>query len=256
MLDVERLKRVTLSLPDVGLRVAWLRDALSGLDEWDAACLLNGLCEESERCEPEARAALLPLVLYFVSVGECELVERLRELAERRALLSLLRLLGSASSVASTATANTRPVPDYGTGRELTVGERRTLARRPSRKLFDKLLADPHPLVIRQVLENPYLTEDDVVRLAARRPARLDALNALAETQYWLRRPRVRLAIVLNPGSPLTISRPLLTLCTRSELVEVLRGVDAPIALLGTARELLERRPPLREVDARDVTWQ
>src|SRR2546430_7350917 len=34
------------------------------------------------------------------------------------------------------------------TGRALTLGERRALARKPSRAAFDKLLRDPHPLVI------------------------------------------------------------------------------------------------------------
>jgi hypothetical protein len=38
---------------------------------------------------------------------------------------------------------------------------------------------------------------------------------------------------------------PLLAVCTRPELLEVLHGVDTPLVLRGTARELLDRSPPL-----------
>src|SRR6185369_16178692 len=144
------------------------------------------------------------------------------------------------------------PVPDYGRGRDLTVGERRSLARAPTRRAFDKLLSDPHPLVIRQLLDNPRLTEDDVVRIAARRPVRPEAVTAIARAERWLKRPRVRLSILLNPGSPPSVAMPLLAACTRSELVEILHGADTSKVLRGTARELLARRPPLEQSDKAD----
>jgi hypothetical protein len=137
------------------------------------------------------------------------------------------------------------PVPDYGAGRELTVGERRSLARSNNRRVLEKLLRDPHPLVLRQLLGNPRLTEDDVVRLAARRPLHSTIAPTLAECPRWLRRPRVRLTLLLNPGTPEPISMPLLAVCTRPELLEVVHGVDAPLTLRGAAQELLDRSPPL-----------
>ena len=148
------------------------------------------------------------------------------------------------------------PVPDYGTGRELAVGERRSLARRPNRHSFEKLLADPHPLVVRQLLQNPKLTEDDVVYLATRRPARLVAIREIVSTPRWLSQPRVRLAILLNPGSPSSMTMPLLVLCTRQELSELTQATDASLVLRVTARELLERRPPLSPVDPAGSTLQ
>jgi hypothetical protein len=39
---------------------------------------------------------------------------------------------------------------------------------------------------------------------------------------------------------------PLLAVCTRGELVEVLHSADSSGVLRSTARELLEKRPPLR----------
>ena len=99
--------------------------------------------------------------------------------------------------------------------------------------------------MLRQLLGNPRITEDDVVRLAARRPLHGAIASALSESPRWLRRPRVRLTLLLNPGTPESVSMPLLSVCTRCELVEVVHGGDTPLSLRGSARELLERSPPL-----------
>lgn len=243
---VNRLRKVLLSLPDVTLRVSWLRAHLAELRDTEAADLLSSLCEDGERADPDSREALLVVAMLLAQSGDSPFVERLRQHAEERRLLSLARLLRRGAEGAGSAHAKTEPpVPDYGTGRELTVGERRSLARSPNRKVLEKLLRDPHPLVLRQLLGNPRLTEDDVVRIAARRPLHLSVVEALADSPRWLRRPRVRLTLLLNPGTPEPVSMPLLAVCTRCELLEVVHGVDAPLSLRGSARELLERSPPL-----------
>lgn len=244
-----RLRRVLLSLPDVTLRVGWLRAHLAELREGEAAEQLASLCEDGERADPEAREALLIVAMLLAAEGDSALVARLREHAEQRRLLSLLRLLRrSGDAPSSGRTRSEPPVPDYGVGRELTVGERRSLARSPQRRVIEKLLRDPHPLVLRQLLVNPRLTEDDVVRLAARRPLHVSIVETLVESPRWLHRPRVRFTLLLNPGTPEAVSKPLLAVCTRRELLDVVHGVDAPLALRGAARELLERSPPLPQV--------
>jgi hypothetical protein len=244
---------VVLGLPEIGLRLEWLRECLSFGPPREIAEELERVCEASERSDPAARETVLALALLFARSSEESFVTRLRAQAETLHLLSLGRLLRRAPvPPRSVPPPETAPIPDYGRGRELTVGERRSLARAPTRRTFDKLLSDPHPLVIRQLLENPRLTEDDVVRIAARRPVRPEAVQAIARSERWLKRPRVRLAILLNPGSPPSVAMPLLAACTRSELLEIVHGVDTSKVLRATARELLARRPPLEQSDAAD----
>jgi len=255
--DPERVQRVILGLPEVGLRIEWLRDYLTSVPCERTALELDRVCEASERSDPLARETVLALALLFARFGDQGFVERLRERAQRQHLLSLGRLLRRAPApLRSVPPPEEAPVPDYGNGRELTVGERRSLARMPSRTAFDKLLSDPHPLVIRQLLENPRLTEDDVVRIASRRPVRPEAVTALARSERWLKRPRVRLTILLNPGSPPEIAMPLLAACTRSELIEIVHGTDTNKVLRATATELLARRPPLGLPDKADHVLQ
>jgi hypothetical protein len=129
----------------------------------------------------------------------------------------------------------------------LTLGERRALARQPSRKAFDKLLSDPLPMVVKNLLENPRLTEDDVLRMAARRPAYPQVIGEVARHPTWSQRARVRMAIVQNPGTPPELSVPLVRLLIRPELMQVVSAPDVPAVVRAAASELLERRPPVPE---------
>src|SRR5262249_28348640 len=137
-------------------------------------------------------------------------------------------------------------VPDYGAGRALTLGERRALARRPSRAGFEKLFADPHPMVIRLLLDNPRVTEDDVIRLSSRRPVRSEILAEVIRHGRWSHRVRVRRTLVLNPDAPPELVIPLLGLLTRPELRQVAASTELSALVRATAREFFVRRPPLR----------
>lgn len=245
-MDASRLKRVMLSLPDAALRIAWLESELEGLGSAASAELLNEVMEQNEAADPGAREALLTICLMLVRPHNRDVVEALRREATARGLFSLERLTRPAPppSIHAPSIEELR-VPDYGTGRELSLGERKSLARRPDRRAFEKLCLDPHPLVIRQLLENPKMVEDDAIRIATLRPARPAALRELAQSPKWLSRPRVRMAILLNPGSPCELAIPLVGLCTREELRDVLKSTETSIVLRAVAQELLARRPPM-----------
>jgi hypothetical protein len=243
----ERLKRVLLSLGEPGLRLGWLTAELGHMPRREAATLLNAVLEESEAAEPDAREVLLTIALLLVHPEQAELVDALRAEASENQLFGLSRALrrGPPPSIHAPPPEEQR-IPDYGVGRELTLGERKSLARRPDRRSFDKLVLDPHPHVIRQLLENPKMIEDDAIRLATIRPARADVIRELARSHRWLSRPRVRMAILLNPGSPAEVAMPLLGLCNREELRDVLRSTETSLVLRSTAQELLVRKPPMR----------
>jgi hypothetical protein len=233
--------RVLLALPDAGHRTAWARAELTGLDRADAARLLDAICRRSSLSDPSAREAMIVVAGVIAGFGDCQWLAELRRVAEAEGLAALARLLGPELPVApDQPEPETLPVPDYGQGRELTLGERRSLARRPTRAALDRLLGDPHPLVIRQLLENPKLTEDDVVRLATRRPAQATTLRELANSPKWLCRGRVRMSILLNPGSSPALTYPLLGVCSRTELREITRSAHVSSELRQTAAEYLE----------------
>jgi hypothetical protein len=239
---------------DGGLRVGYLRSELLAQPLPLVAEALDEVCAAAEQAEPDARELLVAVVDLVTDENHAGLAQQLREQAAGAAHLALARLLrrplATPSRPAPPPSAEAR-IPDYGTGRTLTLGERKSLARSPTRKSMDKLFADPHPMVIRTLLANPKVVEDDVVRLAARRPVEPEVLAEVARSPRWSHRVRVRMAIVLNPDTPLEFSIPLLALLVRGELELVATASPLAPTLRAAARDLLARRPPLRASEAK-----
>src|SRR5205823_4903186 len=86
--------------------------------------------------------------------------------------------------------------------------------------------------------------EDDVLRLAAKRPCRSDVLAEIARSVRWIHRGRVRLAVMLNPDTPLEIAAPIAGLLMKQELRLVVEATHVSLAVRALCLEHLERRPP------------
>ncbi|MBK9262761.1 MAG: hypothetical protein IPM54_23530 [Polyangiaceae bacterium] len=244
-----RLCRVIPALRDIPMRTAVLQNDLDQVGVQQAARTLEMVARRAEQADPAAREVIAAVTPILSNPERKHWIVALRQIAKNEALLSLARLLMRRAKPVD-AMVDDHPGPQANIalepgGRPLSLGERRALARMPSRATLDKLLADPHPLVIQNLLGNPRLTEDDVVRMAARRPARREVIAQIARSPVWMTRARVRMAIVLNPGTPPEIAVPILSQLLRSELSDVVASTLVPTIVRGAARGLLERRPPL-----------
>jgi hypothetical protein len=243
-----RWSRSVPGLRETTLRVAYLRDELTRRPLVAVASALDQLSGLAEQADPTAREVLAAVVTVLADPSSADLADALRQLAEHEALLPLGRLLrrrARGEPAPDPPVVDERTLATGSSGRVLTLGERRALARRPSRAAFDKLLRDPHPMVVKNLLQNPRLTEDDVVRMVARRPAYPEVIAEVARHAVWSQRARVRMTIVQNPGAPPEIAVPLLRLLIRPELLRVTSAADVPAVVRAAAGELLERRPPV-----------
>ncbi len=234
-----------LALPEPDLRIGWLRDRAARASVSDLAKDFDELAQGAYHGNPGAREALVTVALYLVQERKRPLLEMLRQEAERRALLALARLLRQGDAGHSTFVESEPRIPTYASGRELTVGERRSLTKRPTKTELDRLLLDPHPLVVRDLLESPRLTEAHVVRLLSRRPARLVAIEQVVFCSRWVTRRAVRRALVLNPGTPVGIAMPLVGISPRDDLEVVLATTTVRPVVRAAALELLQLLPPL-----------
>lgn len=206
---------------------------------------LDEVCVRAEAAEPRAAEAISALVQCAHEPDLRDALARLREEAAGRGLVSLDRLLrGERMGPPARSHESAPPKPLSGRGgRELSLGERKSLARRGSRDLVLALLRDPHPVVIERALASARLTEDDVVRLAAARPGYPEALRAIARS-HWVKSARVRLTLVLHPATPLDVAAPMVVLLNRGELRRVLSSAGASAHVRALSAEYLERRPP------------
>lgn len=135
-----------------------------------------------------------------------------------------------------------RRIPDFGRGRPLTLGERKSLARTHDRSLIQRVVRDPHPDVIRILLDNPSLTEEDVVRVCAARPNDPNVLQTVYRHRRWVVRYRPRNAIVRNPDTPLDTALLLAPLLRQGELKEAATSSELAPALRLSCRSILELR--------------
>ena len=224
-----------------------MRDLLLRSDVVYVAAVLDIVCARAEQAEEPAREALVALVDALNHESCAEVVQLLREEAFGVPHLALGRLVRKPVSMVPSRDVG-KPeddrVPDYGKGRPLTLGERKSLARKPDRNSMERLLRDPHPDVIRMVLASPRVTEEDVLAVAARRPCRPDVLTEIARQLRWAHRPRIRMALVLNPDTPLEIAAPVVGLLMRHELRLVASSPTVAPAVRALSLEHLERRPP------------
>lgn len=139
------------------------------------------------------------------------------------------------------------PEADWGTGRPLTLGERKTLARNSDRKLLDRALRDAHPDVIAEVLRNPRVTELDVTRMCASPKARPEVLARVLSTPKWAARTLVRSAIAQNAATPAALAISLVPMLDRAALREVASNEKLAASVRARAIEVLRRLPPTPE---------
>lgn len=113
-------------------------------------------------------------------------------------------------------------------GRSLTLGERKALARTHDREQLLLLLRDPHPAVVTILLDNPHVTEGDILKIASMRPAVPDALERVAAHPRWSVRHAVKRALVLNPSTPLAVAIRIATTLRANELAELAVDPSVP----------------------------
>ncbi len=97
-----------------------------------------------------------------------------------------------------------------------------------------------NPAVIRNALLNPRLTEEIVVRMAARRPARPEPLVEIWKSTRWSSRHAVRRALVFNPYLPPEVGVKIVPLLNGNDLAELAADFSVHASLREQAARLLK----------------
>lgn len=218
---VDKLK----ALRDARMRATVLAEHLASKSADAAVEELAQVIQRSVRLGDAGAVLALACLTHALGLADLVPYHRRRELyatARRGAHDAVARLFletGAAAIVPGDPLAPERPLTP--SGRPLTLGERKSLARGHRRELLLQLLRDPHPDVVAVLIDNPHITEHDVLTLAARRPSTAEALVHVAASQRWLPRYAVRLALVKNPYTPVPWAVRLATTLRTSDLREV-----------------------------------
>jgi hypothetical protein len=235
--------RTMSGLRDPQLQVGWVRDQIERLGDARAADVLTVVLARTEQREESYGRLLLRISMALAGPEAAGRKRAIACFAQARGQLALALFLGAGElepeAVELEDPSQDRPAVDPALaidsalkralsekGRPLSLGERKSLARRRDRELLNRALRDPHPDVVRILLDNPALTEIDVVRVCAQRPVAPEVLLHVFRHPRWIVRYRVRAALAFNPFTPESITVQLLPHLTPSDLKAVMRSSE------------------------------
>ena len=239
----EKIAQELIPIKELGIRTRALAEKLNQLDAETIAEVLYYICQRSSKGESRFRELLFSCsdtATLAEIMGDIKLAS-VNLLADERGFHPVVRLLSKPSPLKGLQA----PLPGrdgYWMTDYFTVGERVSLAKGQDRHALERLMSDPHPLVIRQLLKNPRLTEHEVVRIAARRPSNPKMLEEVYKSSRWIRRYEVKVALVRNPYTPPRIGVALVNFLLRGDLLEVKTDSQLHPALREAANELLEAK--------------
>ena len=236
------IKRL-LALPDRDMRSLVLTERLARLDLSLCLSILQTLMDRSLSRDPAAHEVLLDLTTARPLMQRLgyERARQLYVMARERERYALARMLLSPD-----AQMRLHKTPDPGWEnkymQDTSLGWRKALARGTDRQKLDRLRHDRNPTVVQYLLANPRITERDVVSIAAMRPANPECLAVVFAHPQWVRRYKVRVALALNPATPLDIALTLMPQLMLPDLEYAAASEKLEPAVRVAAREILARR--------------
>ncbi len=125
---------------------------------------------------------------------------------------------------------------------QIALGQRIMLARRGPGRVAGALLAEGQPPILQAALDNPFLTEANVLRVLAREKLPPAVVAAFAHHRKWSQLYNVRMALVRHPAAPLATVLAFLPVLTASDLKELTAAGTLSENLRGYLRREVQRR--------------
>lgn len=124
----------------------------------------------------------------------------------------------------------------------VTLGEKMSLAKCRIKDTLDRLLYESDTKVIRNLLQNPRITEKEVIKIASKRPNTREVLTLILNNPKWISRYNVKRAIIRNPYTPTNISLGLLHFMLLQDLEDILNDRSLNPSLVEMAKTLIRER--------------
>jgi hypothetical protein len=240
--NAERVVERAFGVKDRRMRTAILGEFLSLLPVDEFLEVVRIIIERAEKKTPryqEAYFALIDSEFLLPWLGP-EKVDEIVNRARETGYHEILRLFSPRHPESEKLVPGDLEVP---AGLEyLTLGEKKSLAKGRRTLLWEKLLFDPDPSVMRNILQNPRLTELEVIRIASRRLVPGAVLRVIFDNNRWINRYRVKRTLIFNPNTPVEVSRNLLGYMLRPDLEEISQDLSLNLQVREEAALMLEKK--------------
>jgi hypothetical protein len=121
----------------------------------------------------------------------------------------------------------------------MSISEKIKLALRGNRDARLVLIRDPNKLIRRFVLQNPRLSDSEVITLARNKNADDELLRIVIDKREWMRNYQVRLGLATNPKTPLALALRQVSSLEQRDLRQIAKSKNVPQAIAAQARRLL-----------------
>ncbi len=130
----------------------------------------------------------------------------------------------------------------YNQIQHMSIGERVKLALKGNRDARMILIRDPNRLIQRFVLQNPRITDDEIITVARNRNLDVDLLRLIGDHKYWPRNYQVKLALVTNPKTPLATALHFLSSLMERDIRLLAKSKSVSSTIATQARRLMMQR--------------
>ncbi len=233
-MDISEIKRA-LGLPDIRMRRAVVYEKVSNVQPYELAFLIDYLFFSRFARENPGRYVDFVVAIRFDPGLEYSVKRRTYEI-----------MLDRGFDVSAAALLDIPPLyemvefPIYEL-EELPLGLRKAKARSQNKDLLALMCHDHNPQVISVLLQNPLMTQSNVLTVATKRPQRYEVLEEILKNPKWAYRQKVLASIVLNPWNPAGLSCALLPALDISIIKEIAYNKGLHKVVVDAARALLER---------------
>lgn len=113
----------------------------------------------------------------------------------------------------------------------MATGEKVNLARVAAGRVLKLLRTEKNPRVATALLENPRLLEEDVLFAVNQKSTPAPVLESVARDAKWSSRRNVRVALIRNPKTPISVSLSFVSSLHAGDAAELLKDSKVPLAV-------------------------
>lgn len=129
---------------------------------------------------------------------------------------------------------------------QMSIGERLKLALKGGKDARSILIRDANKLVQRFVLQNPRLTDDEVLAMCRNRNIDSDVLRVVGDNREWTRNYQIRVALASNAKTPLSIALSFVQGLIEKDIRSLAKSRNVSSAVASKARRILVEREKRR----------
>jgi len=127
--------------------------------------------------------------------------------------------------------------------KELSVGQRLTLAKKGNKDVRMILIKDSNEMVALEVISSPRITDGEILAISMMRDVSDKILRVIANNRKYRQNKQIILALLNNPRTPVGVALGLgISGLTDRELADLSKNRNVPGAVSRAAKAILDRR--------------